>query len=498
MTSTGILKRTTAQLPAQVTAGETVVYDSTVKRWKRYTAAGWVLESGIVTAMDYGVAGDGTTDDTTALQAALTAVPSGGGEVFLPAGTYIITGPLVPVADTLIRGTGKASTYLKVTATTSGMNAFTVTGKNRVCFEKLRIGVNGNSQRCIEYAGAQEFVLRDVMLQSQVVGNGIGVLVHSAAGTGSYNGLYQAVQFENLGTGAQLGVSADSNPGANVHDFIGCKWSTNGTGLLLNYVSGVTVVGGRFENNTARGIDTGTAGGDNPNNVQIYGTYFENNTTAHLRISARCMDWLVSNPVIVGGTVSDNGTNSKWIGNFSGTATFMEILTNNVLGAQITATGILRFARLSPVITIRNVSDNANTQILGLDGSDKIILAGDGNTTAVGGPVTIAKNLSLTRTAPAYTTTVGIDASLGNWFDITVTDAVAFTVANPTNAVDGQRISVTVRNASGTTTGTTTFGTLYKMSAWTAPANTTSRTIDFKFNSTNWVEASRTPADVPN
>lgn len=38
----------------------------------------------------YGAAGDGTTDDTAAIQAAIDAVPSGGGTIIFPPGTYIV------------------------------------------------------------------------------------------------------------------------------------------------------------------------------------------------------------------------------------------------------------------------------------------------------------------------------------------------------------------------------------------------------------------------
>jgi hypothetical protein len=47
-------------------------------------------------AKDYGATGNGTTDDTTALQAPLTAAKNaGGGNVFVPAGTYLISAPLI-------------------------------------------------------------------------------------------------------------------------------------------------------------------------------------------------------------------------------------------------------------------------------------------------------------------------------------------------------------------------------------------------------------------
>lgn len=104
----------------------------------------------------------------------------------------------------------------------------------------------------------------------------------------------------------------------------------------------------------------------------------------------------------------------------------------------------------------------------------------------------------LDRVTPTYTTPVVIDASLGNLFDITATNATPFTIGNPTTPVEGQVIAITVRNASGGALGGVTFDTAYKLAAWTSPADTFSRSIVFKYNGTNWVEQSRTPADVPN
>lgn len=101
-------------------------------------------------------------------------------------------------------------------------------------------------------------------------------------------------------------------------------------------------------------------------------------------------------------------------------------------------------------------------------------------------------------TNPTYGASVAIDSSLGNIFRITATNGTAFTVANPTNAIVGQQIVVMIRNTSGGALGTVTWDTLYKLATWTSPANANSRSITFVYDSTNWVETSRTTADVPN
>lgn len=75
-----------------------------------------------VTDPTYGAVGDGTTDDTTAIQAAITAATAGAGNkgtVFFPAGTYKTTAPLtVTVGSPSLRGAGRDQTSIKFVAAT--------------------------------------------------------------------------------------------------------------------------------------------------------------------------------------------------------------------------------------------------------------------------------------------------------------------------------------------------------------------------------------------
>ena len=61
--------------------------------------------------LDFGARGDGVTDDTAAIQSAITACQGqGGGIVFLPPGTYLISSTLVISADNVqVQGAGWAS-----------------------------------------------------------------------------------------------------------------------------------------------------------------------------------------------------------------------------------------------------------------------------------------------------------------------------------------------------------------------------------------------------
>lgn len=73
-----------------------------------------------VSAKDFGAMGDGSTTDTTAIQAAINAVSAaGGGTVYLPAGAYK-TGTLNLPQDVYLEGAGRYATRL---VATSGLNA---------------------------------------------------------------------------------------------------------------------------------------------------------------------------------------------------------------------------------------------------------------------------------------------------------------------------------------------------------------------------------------
>lgn len=111
------------------------------------------------------------------------------------------------------------------------------------------------------------------------------------------------------------------------------------------------------------------------------------------------------------------------------------------------------------------------------------------------------------RTEPLVTVTYGvapvIDASLGNLFVMTITDAVAFVFAAPTNtpaAGESQEIVLTVKNGSGGAHGAGTWNAVFKTQATVFPAiaNGNSRSIRFRWDGTNWVELWRSAADIAN
>lgn len=80
-----------------------------------------------VNVKDYGVVGDGATDDTVAMQAAITAVATSGQGLYLPAGNYKITSVLTSAGHLNMFGDGEKS-VLDFSGITSSLSGITVTG----------------------------------------------------------------------------------------------------------------------------------------------------------------------------------------------------------------------------------------------------------------------------------------------------------------------------------------------------------------------------------
>lgn len=81
-----------------------------------------------ISAKDYGAAGNGSTDDTTALNTWLTAISTTGKCGYLPAGTYKITAALTPitVGGWCISGAGQYASTIEYTGASTTANIFEV------------------------------------------------------------------------------------------------------------------------------------------------------------------------------------------------------------------------------------------------------------------------------------------------------------------------------------------------------------------------------------
>jgi hypothetical protein len=99
---------------------------------------------------------------------------------------------------------------------------------------------------------------------------------------------------------------------------------------------------------------------------------------------------------------------------------------------------------------------------------------------------------------PVFGSTIATNAVRFNSFVVNATGTGAFTLSAPIGGYSGKRITFTIKNTSGTSLGTATWDSVFKLATWVQPGNGASRSITFEYNGTNWVEINRTSADVPN
>jgi hypothetical protein len=131
--------------------------------------------------------------------------------------------------------------------------------------------------------------------------------------------------------------------------------------------------------------------------------------------------------------------------------------------------------------------------------TDHAVVIGPG--TAVYGNGAGSKPYFDKRVAETYSTSITPDLRTGNHRTITITDGVAFAINAPTGPYfDGMEVTFTIINSSGGAHGAITWNTVWKLAgALAAIANGSNKTVTFRFSgTTNFYEASRSPADVAN
>jgi parallel beta-helix repeat protein len=129
------------------------------------TVKGAVLNRG-VNVKDYGAKGDGVTDDTAAIQAAMDAASN----VYFPAGTYLVGAALVPNTNQYMWGTG-ATIKLADSTNTSIISA---DGASNITIEGLSLDGNKANQSITKTDSTKAVIyLTDTSNATQVTKNNI-------------------------------------------------------------------------------------------------------------------------------------------------------------------------------------------------------------------------------------------------------------------------------------------------------------------------------------
>lgn len=123
-----------------------------------FNVYGFITKNSYVDVKTYGAKGDGDTDDTVAIQAALNNVDSSGGVVFFPIGEYKITQGLTIKGKTNVKifGLGKASHIKAYTAT---FDMLTLSSSSDINIESLFF--EGASVVAVKGSGYSAIVILD-------------------------------------------------------------------------------------------------------------------------------------------------------------------------------------------------------------------------------------------------------------------------------------------------------------------------------------------------
>ena len=231
------------------------------------------------TAYGGGATGNGSTDDTAAIQAAVTACSNaGGGIVDFPPGTYLISAALTVATNVMLRGAGSNVTVISQGSTTADC----IAGVSLVNFRMEGIWLQGpasgtgNGINLTETGGASNAYihLTDVTVNT-FGGNGIQaeemivsrfdrVVSLSNGGKGFY--IY-GIPSGNAGTSTSFTscwASGNGTYGWHIQNMVycamlACASDGNGIGYMIDGCSGISLDGCGCESTTAKNSLDGTS-----------------------------------------------------------------------------------------------------------------------------------------------------------------------------------------------------------------------------------------------
>ena len=257
-----------------------------------------------ISVKDFGAVGDGVTDDTDAF---IAAIGTGTVNVYVPAGTYLVSS-IVLQSWTTLYGEGYASIIKS-----DGSSNHTITGTHvqHCTIRDLRIlGNSGKTNLCGIYMnGAVWTTLQNLYVGSNG-SHGIQFTDTGTAYVGCYPVMIRGVHSEaNGGDGCKIQATSGSTNQENAISIFQSEFQGNGGNGLTLWGTGVNVLDAVSEGNTGYGvyIDNGKSSGTTYSawQMSVKNTYFELNTAGHIGVRVGTYG-VISGLEIIGNTFVAN------------------------------------------------------------------------------------------------------------------------------------------------------------------------------------------------
>lgn len=335
--------------------------DSTLK-----VPGGTVVPSAWFNVKVYGALGDGTTDDTTAIQNAINAAQTaGGGTVYFPSGTYLVTptsSPALSITGKNLRllGDNRKISILKkstngVLLSMSGPSTDTTAATHVNYCTVEHLGFNGNSFTglVLQLFYADNLIFRDIYITSNA-----DICIDTAE--------FWDSRFINMTIESCGGAANASMPNVNLRN----SAATSGFGFSADSVNQIHLIGCRFENFFTGGlwITQGVNNSNNPNGIYISDQKLETSQMRggpHLKADASCTNVYVDRLYCYAGNFASGYSTAQnmivWSPQLS---TLENVLIANSGVATINA-GIDLFSGANGTAVLRNVVGKYNTNPTG-------------------------------------------------------------------------------------------------------------------------------------
>lgn len=263
----------------------------------------------------YGAVGDGTTDDSTAIQNAINAVSNSGsipsgGVVFLPSKTFNLgtTGITLPEGVRLI-GSGRRAlvsgvivggTWLKYTGTGNAITidgeASTATYRRDMHIKNLGIFVQSGVNAAISADFMTNFEMDDIFIY--------GAATYGLYMTNSYNGTIKRLKAQSCGTGMYMTIKVSPNDIFSGQLLVeACDfWDSTAKGLHIvanvNVLAEMVFLKTHFKTNAYGAYIEGA----NIHRVNFRGCHFEGNTTNDIYVHSD----VTQGPIVDGCHINNN------------------------------------------------------------------------------------------------------------------------------------------------------------------------------------------------